>query len=73
MAIMPSDLRLSETEEAALKEIRRLAVIRHKKARKAAAKLGRKDFPDLPYECSWAFEMEFMRKSRKAGMKQVKR
>ncbi len=48
--------------EPSLDEIKRLAKIRHEKARRAARRRGRKDFPMLPYECSWAFEEEFRRK-----------
>jgi hypothetical protein len=45
-----------------LDEIKRLAKIRHEKARLAARRRGRKDFPMLPYECSWAYEEEYRRK-----------
>lgn len=62
MALMPDYLRLTVVEQAELDEIKRLAKIRHEKARKAAAKRGRKDFPLLPYECSAAYEQGFFRK-----------
>jgi hypothetical protein len=45
-----------------LEKIRAAAKERHELNRKAALKRGRKDFPMLPYECSWAYEMEFIRK-----------
>lgn len=48
-------------DELVLKHIRDAAKIRHEKQRKAALKRGRKDFPLLPYECSWAYEQEFYR------------
>ena len=43
-----------------LLEIKTAAKVRHEKARRAAKARGRMDFPDLPYECSWAFETEFL-------------
>ncbi len=60
--LIPDSLRFTPAQEAELAEIRRKAKIRHEKARKAARQRGRKDFPDLPYECSWAFEEEFRRR-----------
>ncbi len=65
MALMPDLLQLTTIERAELDEIRRKAKIRHEKNRKAAARQGRKDFPDLPYECSWAYEEEFRKSGRK--------
>lgn len=62
--IMPDSLRLTPEEQGKLDEIRRLAKIRHEKARKAALARGRKDFPDLPIECSWAFEEKFRQQER---------
>jgi hypothetical protein len=61
MAIMPDSLRFTSVEEALLGAIQKRAKERHEKARRAAKKRGRKDFPMLPYECSWAFEQEFRR------------
>lgn len=49
--------------EDELESIRKEARKRHEKARRAARKRGRKDFPDLPFECSWAFEEEFRRRN----------
>ena len=60
MAIMPDTLRLSPVQELTLASIRAEAVRRHEKARKAAKARGREHFPDLPYECSWAFETEWI-------------
>lgn len=53
---------MGENPGRSLEEVKRLAKIRHEKERKAARRRGRKDFPMLPYECSWAFEEEFKRK-----------
>lgn len=64
MAIMPDSLRFTADEQRRLDAIKSAAKIRHEKARKAAAKKGRKDFPDLPFECSWAFEEQFRREVR---------
>lgn len=50
---------LSVSERIKLSDIQSAAKVRHEKARKAARKKGRKDYPMLPYECSWAFEEEF--------------
>lgn len=55
-------------EKTALENVKIRAKIRHEKARKAAAKRGRKDFPMLPYECSWAFEQEFHRQFQAAQL-----
>lgn len=44
-----------------LQEIQAAATTRHERARKAARQRGRTAFPDLPYECSWAFGEEFRR------------
>ena len=49
---------------AAQEELNRIksdARKRHEKARKAAKQRGRLGFPDLPFECSWAFEEEFLK------------
>ena len=51
-----------------LERIRKMAKIRHEKERK---KSKRKDFPLLPYECSWAFEEEFRRKQEKKKYKNI--
>lgn len=64
MATMPDSLRLTPAEEQELQGIRTKAKVRHEKARKAAKKRGRKDFPDLPFECSWAYEEQFRRERR---------
>lgn len=48
--------------EPSLEEVKRLAKIRHERERRAARRRGRKDFPMLPYECSWAYEEEYRRK-----------
>lgn len=65
MALMPDALRFSPEEWAQLAAIKAAAVRRHERARTAAARRGRRDFPDLPYECSWAFEEEFRREVRR--------
>ena len=62
MALMPDYLRLTPNQEAELKEIRRKAKERHEKARRKAKKQGR-SFPDMPFECSRAYEEEFRRKT----------
>jgi hypothetical protein len=46
-----------------LTEIENASRIRHEKARKAARAKGR-DFPSIPFECSWAFEEQFRRETR---------
>ena len=46
---------------ATIDTIKTFAKARHERARKAAAARGRKDFPSLPIECSWAFEERFRR------------
>jgi hypothetical protein len=61
MAFMPDHLKLTPDEQARLDGIHRAARIRHEKARKAAKRRGRHDFPLEPYECSWAYEQEFRR------------
>ncbi len=55
-----------------LSEIKKEAKVRHEKARKAAAARGRKDFPLLPYECSWAYEQQYDREHRKNPMYRVR-
>ena len=64
MALLPDSMRLTAAEQAELDQIRAAARDRHEKARKAAKKAGRHDFPLFPYECSWAFEEEFRRRVR---------
>jgi hypothetical protein len=64
MALLPESLRLTAAEQSKLDQIQTAARLRHEKARQAAAKRGRHDFPLLPYECSWAFEEEFRRRER---------
>jgi hypothetical protein len=54
---------MTPAQETELAAIREKAKVRHELARKAAKKRGRKDFPLLPYECSWAYEEEFKRKN----------
>lgn len=62
MAQLPDSLRLTESQSDELNRIREAAKRRHARDRKAASKRGRKYFPDLPYECSWAYEQEFMQR-----------
>jgi hypothetical protein len=57
-------LQFTPAQQAQLDAIKQAARVRHEKARKAAAKRGRKDFPLLPFECSWAFEEQFRRQLR---------
>lgn len=64
--LMPDTLKLTPTEQQALQLTRHYAKLRHERARKAALQRGRRDFPDLPFECSWAYEEEFRRQSRAA-------
>lgn len=52
---------LTELEGITLEQIRAAARARHESARKAAKARGRTDFPMLPYECSWAFETQWLR------------
>lgn len=54
--------KLSPEMELALEGVRRAARARHERAREEAARRGRRDFPLLPYECSWTFGEEFGRK-----------
>lgn len=61
-AKMPESMKLSPEHEKELADIREKANLRHNKARSAAKKSGRKDFPEAPYESSWAYEMDFRRK-----------
>lgn len=61
MAILPDSMRFTAAEQAELDRIRAAARVRHEKARKAAKRAGRHSFPDLPFECSWAFEEQFRR------------
>lgn len=62
--IMPDSMRLTPEEQAELDSIRVKAKERHRLERNAAKARGRKHYPDFPYECSWAYEQEFMRASR---------
>lgn len=48
-----------------LETVRVEARARHEAARKAAKARGRLDFPLLPFECSWAFEVKFERDYRR--------
>lgn len=67
MAYLPDSLRLTPNEEAELERRRKVARERHEKARRAALKRGRRDFPSLPFECSWAYEEQFRREIRGNG------
>ena len=64
MAVMTDAFRLNEEEAAYLERIRVRAKERHEKARKEAKKAGRKDFPLLPVECSWAYEEKYRKVCR---------
>ena len=64
MAIMTERLRLTEEEKSALQKIIAEAKVRHEKKRQALARRGRGSFPDLPFECSWAFEEEYRKTCR---------
>ena len=64
---MPDHLRLTADQKSQLGKIQDAAKIRHEKARKAARKRGRTDFPLLPVECSWAFEEKFRKGLTPAG------
>jgi hypothetical protein len=64
VAMLPDSLRLTAAEQAELSEIQRTAQIEFDKRRKAAAKRGRKDYPAFPFECSWAYETQFLRQKR---------
>jgi hypothetical protein len=57
---VPDSMRLSPTQQVHLEAIRTVARARHDKRRKTALKAGR-SFPELPFECSWAFEEQFRR------------
>lgn len=61
---MPHPLLLTIAERGELDRIRSAAKVRHEKARKAAARRGRHNYPELPYECSWAYEEQFRRERR---------
>jgi hypothetical protein len=61
MALMPDNLRLTAEQQAELDKIQAAAKVRHAKARLAAKAKGRNDYPALPFECSWVFEMKFRR------------
>lgn len=60
---MPDSMRLTAEEQAELDALKAKARAVHLRAYKRAKKKGR-DYPLLPYECSWAFEMEFLRRKR---------
>lgn len=66
---LPDSMKLSPEEQSELDSIRSAARERHERARKAAKARGRHDFPESPYESSWAFEQEFRRNKRK-GVKE---
>lgn len=61
MATMTKSMMMTPEQEDLLFKIREQAKKRHEVARKSAAKRGRRDFPDLPFECSWAYEQKFRR------------
>lgn len=65
MAFIPEHLKLTVPEEEQLEAIRIEARVRHEKARLAAKKKKLYDFPLLPYECSWAFEEAFRKRTRR--------
>jgi hypothetical protein len=52
---------MTPDEKERLEAIKAKAVDRHERARKAAAARGRKDFPACPFECSWAYWLQFLR------------
>lgn len=56
--------RLTPSEEQALETVRVAARARHSRAKAAAKKRGRLDFPLFPFECSWAYEEQFRREVR---------
>ncbi len=64
MAMMTDAFRLTDLEAETLERYKTNAKKHHEAARKAARKMGRKDFPMLPYECSWAFEETFRKVCR---------
>ena len=64
--VIPEHLRLTPDEEAELESIRVQARANHERKRKAAKQRGRHDFPSLPFECSWAFETQFLSEKLKA-------
>jgi len=64
MAIITESLKFTPEEQAKLEAIRVKARARHERERKTAAKRGRKDYPLLPYECTWAYEEQFRREVR---------
>lgn len=62
--MMPESLKLTPEERVKLEAIQTKAKERHERERKAAAQRGRKDYPLLPYECSWAYVEQFRREVR---------
>jgi hypothetical protein len=60
-AAMKMKIMITPKAEAELNRIKTAAKSRHERARKAAKQRGRFDFPDLPFECSWAYEEEFFK------------
>ena len=64
--ILADHLKLTQADEKELEQIRVQARANHERKRRAAKQRGRHDFPSLPYECSWAFETEFLRSKLKA-------
>jgi len=58
---------MTNEQQKQLEQIQAKAKVRHEENRKKATRQGR-DFPLLPYECSWAFE-EYYRKSLLEGAK----
>ena len=55
---------LSVQDEEELEQIKKKARSRHERERRNAKKRGRVDYPLLPYECSWAYEIAFEEKKR---------
>ncbi len=53
-----------QEEDLDLSEIRSRAKVRHERERRNAKKRGRVNYPLLPYECSWAYEIAFEEKRR---------
>ena len=63
--VMTEAERFTPEEQLELDNIRKKAKERHARERRAAKALGREHYPEFPYECSWAYEQEFMRAKRK--------
>lgn len=70
MAIIPESLKFTPAEQAQLDIIRAKAKQRHEFGRLAALKRDRKDWPMLPFECSWSYEEQFRRQVRNPAPEQ---